>query len=296
MKHKRKSFKKTKSYFFKFIKKRAFLNKLINVFYFTFKRFVKNKLSLRAPALTYFTLMSIVPIFAIFFGIGTFFGLRSFLETELIERFESQKELIEELITFTNNFIMQTKGGIVAIIGALFLFYSLLKLFSNIENTLNLIWKAKKRKIKNRFSLYVSVIFLIPLFIVLFSSIKVYLLKIVSNIQVTTFHENIAVFFLKLSTYVLIWALFAFLFIYIPNTKVKLRFAMLSALFTSIVYQIVQYYYVYFQVGFTKYNAIYGSFAALPLFLIWLQISWYIFLYGATFCSVYQKINIKNKK
>jgi membrane protein len=239
--------------------------------------------------------MSIVPIFAILFAIGKFLGLKTIIEKELIERFDNQKELIGALINFTNNFIEQTKAGAIAIIGVLFLFYSLIKLFSNIESSLNLIFNAEKRKIKNRFSLYVSIIFLISLFFILFSYLKFNLIKF-TEIKTFGFYENMSFFFLKLSTYFLIWVLFAFLFIYIPNIKVKFKAAVLSSFLTSLIYQIVQYYYVYFQVGFTKYNAIYGSFAALPLFLIWLQICWYIFLFGASLSNELQKIFIKNSK
>jgi membrane protein len=256
---------------------------------------VKEKIALRIPALTYFTLMSIVPIFAILFAIGKFFGLKKIIEEELIERFDSQKEMINQLIYFTNNFIEQAQTGAIAIIGILFLFYSLIKLFSHIENSLNLIFDANKRKIKNRFSLYVSNIFLISIFFVLFSYIKFYLIKY-TEIKTFGFYENISIVLLKISTYLLIWILFTFLFIYIPNTKVRFKPAVVSAFLTSIIYQFVQYYYVYFQVGFTKYNAIYGSFAALPLFLIWIQISWYIFLYGACFTYKLQKVFIKKNK
>jgi membrane protein len=98
-------------------------------------------------------------------------------------------------------------------------------------------------------------------------------------------------FLLKFSPYVLIWALFTILYIIMPNTKVNFKAGLLGGVVAGTLYQIAQWAYISFQISAAKYNAIYGSFAALPLFLMWLQISWWIVLFGAELSFANQNVH-----
>ena len=280
------------SFINKLFKKHHFLHNVLKVIYISSVNFLKNKCFLRASSLTYYSLMAIVPFFAFLFGIGKIFGYQKFIENELIERFQEQKELINELVKFANNLLVEAKGGMIAIFGVLFLSWSVIKLFTHIESSLNSIFKAKRRKIKNQFGLYVSLLLIIPTLLVCYSSIKIYLTNFfVKEVIIDTFFERFFYVFMQFVPYIIICALFFFVFVYMPNVKVKFKTAVLAAIISGIVYQFIQYFYVNFQVGFTRYNAIYGSFTALPLFLIWLQVSWLIFLFGAELSSAMQNVN-----
>jgi membrane protein len=99
-------------------------------------------------------------------------------------------------------------------------------------------------------------------------------------------------FLVRMIPYVLTWFMFTALYIFIPNTKVKFKHALISGIVAGTAYQAFQFLYISGQISVTKYNAIYGSFAAIPLFLLWLQISWTICLFGAEL--TYSSQNIKN--
>jgi len=161
-----------------------------------------------------------------------------------------------------------------------------LKVLAHIEDAFNIIWQVNRnRTLIRKFSDYMSILFIGPVLIILSSSATVFV-----TTQVAIIMEKIALlgYFsypiltaLKLIPYALIWALFTFVYLVMPNTKVTLSAGIFAGVVAGTLYQLAQWFYIVFQVGFARYNAIYGSFAALPLFLIWLQISWFIVLFGA---------------
>ncbi|MBN2479070.1 MAG: YihY/virulence factor BrkB family protein, partial [Parachlamydiales bacterium] len=256
--------------------------RFFKIIYFSISNAFKNKCFLRASALTYYSLMAIVPFFALIFGIGQIFGYAKNLESDLLERFHEQQELLSELIRFANNLLKEARGGVIALLGVLFLFISLIKLFSHMEASLNIIWKAKRRKLKNTIGLYLSLLFVIPIFLVLFTSVKVYIFSVFEDkTLIDTFLEKFVYFIFYFSPLILTYAFFSFIYYFLPNANAHFKPALIGAVFSGSLYQIVQFLYVNFQAGFTRYNAIYGSFTAVPLFLIWLQFSWIIFLLGA---------------
>ncbi|NGX63117.1 MAG: hypothetical protein KR126chlam6_00524 [Candidatus Anoxychlamydiales bacterium] len=279
----------------KLSKLKRFYYKSLKVFWISIHHFFKHQITLRASSLTYFSLMAIVPFFALIFAIAKKIGDPKVIEAELLDRFKEQKEIVTKIIEFAQNLIVEAKGGIIALVGIIFLFWSLIKLFSNLESSLNEIWQVKKpRKIKRRLSNYLALMFVIPVFLVVFISLRMYITRLIAK---DILIEFIFRFPLSLVPYVLILSLFTFIYVFMPKVKVKIKYAFFSAILSSAIYQIVQIIYVNFQTGITKFNAIYGSFAALPLFLIWLQISWLIFLYGAEMCFAIQnvdKIKIKD--
>jgi membrane protein len=156
----------------------------------------------------------------------------------------------------------------------------------NIENSFNYIWGVRKaRTIGRKFSDYLSIILICPILLMVASSVTVFV-----STQITQLTERLAflgplssliTFCLKLLPYVALWGLFTFIYVFLPNTKVSLKAGVIAGIAAGTLYQLVQWGYLHFQIGVSKYNAVYGSFAALPLFLIWLQISWLVVLLGA---------------
>lgn len=86
--------------------------------------------------------------------------------------------------------------------------------------------------------------------------------------------------------YVLVWFLFVFLYMFMPTTPVRFKYAIVAGIVAGTVFQIVQWFYIRFQIGVSSYNAIYGGLAALPLLLVWLQLSWSIVLWGTELCYI----------
>ncbi len=275
--------------------KKSFLLKQLRIVILAFHEFNEDKCSLRASALTFFSLLSIVPAAALAFGIAKGFALEKLLEKELFESFEGQEEVIARVITFANSMLEETKGGLISGIGLAVLFYLIIKLLSNIESSFNDIWGVTHpRSIRQKLSDYLSMMFVCPILLVMSSGITVFI-----KTEITLFTHKFALleafspvisFLLMSLPFCVIWVLFTFVYLFMPNTKVRIRSGLLGGIVAGTIYQVVQWAYITFQIGVGKYGAIYGSFAALPLFLVWLQMSWLIVLFGAEISFASQNV------
>ena len=183
-------------------------------------------------------------------------------------------------------------GGFIAGVGLVVLFWSVMKVLGNIENSFNAIWRIKKpRPFVRKFSDYLSMMLIAPVLFVLSSTVTVFLSDSVTGEQTFMQYVGPVINFLAgLIPYLLIFLLFTLLYVIMPNTKVIFRNALYGGIIAGIIFQVIQWVYIYFQVGVSKYGAIYGTFMALPLFLIWLQLSWLIVLLGAEISFAYQNI------
>jgi membrane protein len=276
--------------------KKSFFIKLLRVFLLSIRGFDEDKCQLRASALTFYSLISIVPVAAMAFGIAKGFGFEKLLEKQLLEQLSGQEEVVTRVIDFANSLLANTRGGLMAGVGIVILFWAVIKVLGNIEDSFNDIWGIKEsRTLGRRFSDYLSVMLLCPILIIMASSLTVFI-----TTQVTLITQKVAIlgifsplifFVLKLLPYCLIWILFTFIYVFMPNTKVRFSSGLLAGIIAGTIYQIIQWGYIAFQVGAARYNAIYGSFAALPLFLIWLQLSWLIVLFGAEFAFAHQNVD-----
>ncbi|MFP4447236.1 MAG: YihY/virulence factor BrkB family protein [Bacteroidales bacterium] len=267
--------------------------RLLRILALAVRGFQEDKVSLRASALTVYSLLAVVPVVAMAFGIAKGFGLQSYLEqlkAQLEARFlvniESQQEIIDRIFEFADSFLANTKGGIIAGFGLVILLWSVLKVFSNIESSFNAIWHIKKsRSWVRKFSDYFSLMLIGPIIVIISSSTTVYITTqieaITAEIALLGFISPVITFLVKLIPFVLIWFLFTFLYMFMPNTKVQFRSALIGGIVAGTLFVATQWAYIHFQVGVSRYNAIYGSFAALPLFIIWIQISWLLVLLGA---------------
>lgn len=253
------------------------------VFARSIKGFIKDHCNLHAASLTFFTLLAIVPLAAILFGIAQQIGVQEILREELTERFKEQQDILHEIIQLANNLLKETKGTLIAGFGFLFLFWSVLKLFRHLENALNNIWHVhKKLTVLKRIGNFFLVIISLPLFLLTSAAIKIGINNFLLDYLVFQGYWGIAlIFILKMIPLLLITCLFAFIYYLVPQPIVSKKAALIGGLCAAIGYQILQWIYINFQMGATRLGAIYGSFVALPLFFIWLHFSWQIFLLGA---------------
>jgi membrane protein len=278
---------------------RSFLIKQLRIVLLALRGFAEDKCQLRASALTFYSLLSIVPVLALAFGIAKGFGLEEKLSEQLDrlpERFPVQVEVVDGIRDTANNLLENTKGGVVAGIGVLLLLWTVIKVLGNIEKSFNDIWGVKKpRTFARKLSDYLSLMVICPILFVVSSSATVFIAgqvrAITERIDLLGAVSPLIFAALKLLPYCAIWLLFLAVYIFMPNTKVNFRSGVLAGIVAGTIYQVVQWVYIMFQVGVTKYNAIYGSFAALPLFLVWLQLSWLIVLLGAELSFAYQNVD-----
>jgi membrane protein len=275
---------------------KSFLIKQLRIIILALRGYDEDRCLLRASSLTFYTLLSIVPVAAMFFGVAKGFGFEKRLVKELYDKFPGQEEVLGQIINFSNSLLEQTKGGLIAGIGMLILFWSVLKVLGHIEMALNDIWEIKEQRSWGRkFSDYLSIMLISPILVLMSGSATVFIATQVE--QITRKVALLGVFsplislLLNLMPYVLIWVLFTILYIIMPNTRVNFKAGLLGGVVAGTLYQIAQWAYITFQVGAAKYNAIYGSFAALPLFLMWLQISWWIVLFGAELSFANQNVD-----
>jgi len=275
---------------------KSFLLKQLRIIILAFRGFAEDKCYLRASALTFYSLLSVVPAAALAFGVAKGFGLQKLLEKELIENLKGQEEVVNQIINFANSMLDETRGGLIAGIGVVLLFWLIIKLLGNIEESFNDIWGIKHARTYGRkLSDYLSVMLICPVLLILSGSITVFITtqieQITQKIDMLGPISPLISLLLKSIPLCVIWLLFTFVYIFMPNTKVRFRAGLLGGIIAGVTYQIVQWGYITFQIGVSKYGAIYGSFAALPLFLFWLQISWLIVLFGAEISFAFQNVD-----
>ncbi|HVN70661.1 MAG TPA: YihY/virulence factor BrkB family protein [Desulfomonilia bacterium] len=264
----------------------------LRVLSITFRKYTADECALRSSALTFFTLMSIVPIAAVAFAIAKGFGFQKLLEQRLMQDMAEHQELVVYVMEFSRRLLETTKGGLLAGAGIIVLLWSVINVLGNIEQSLNNIWGVtRQRPLGRKFSDYLSIMLIAPILMIMSGSATLMVITHLNNITVSLgpgIFTFIITSLIKLIPYCPIWLLLAFLYIFIPNTQVSLSSGFVAGLVAGTVFVIVEKIYIFFQVGVAHYNAIYGSFAALPLFLVMLQISWFVVLFGAELSYAYQ--------
>lgn len=235
---------------------------------------------LRASALTYTTLLSIVPLLALMVSVLKGFGVQNVLEPLILKNLAvGSVEVVSNIFRYIEN----THFGRLGTLGLIFLILAVLALLSNIEKSFNHIWRVKEtRSLLRRFSDYFSVVLLSPLFILAAVSMSSSLQSqtLVQHLLETAVIGEVVLLLFKLLPFLAMWAAFVFLYLFMPNTRVRFVSALIGGVFGGTLWQLVQWGYVHFQVGVAKYNAIYGTMAALPIFIVWLYVSWVIVLLG----------------
>jgi membrane protein len=274
---------------------RHFFIRQLRIYLLAFKGFYEDKCQLRASALTFYSVLSVVPVLAMAFGIAKGFGLGEKLQNELVANLSGQKEVLDFLMEFANKMLQNTEGSLIAGLGFVILFWSVIKMLSNIEESFNDVWRIKKSRTWGRkFSDYTAIMIFAPILLIGSSAATVVIKTMIKEFtQGSTLLESVGPylsFLINLAPFFLVWILFTLLYTLMPNTHVKFKSGLLAGIIAGTIYQIFQVLYIEFQGMVTTYNAVYGSFAALPLFLMWLQLSWLIVLLGAEISFAEQNV------
>jgi membrane protein len=277
-------------------KGKTFVIKQLRIIMIAAKGFSNDKVQLRASALTYYSLLSVIPVAAIAFAIAKGFGLDQNLEEMITKEFASHKEVLNWLLQSARSALDQTRGGYLAGVGMVILFWSVMSLLNHIENSFNHIWQIRSsRPWYRKFTDYLTIMLIAPVFIILSGSITVfvstYLTEFILKAAILEYFKPLITLLVKIAPYFLTWVALTVLFMIMPNTKVKFFPAMISGIIAGTAVQILQWVYIDLQFGITKLSAIYGSFAAIPLFILWLQYTWLIILLGAELAFANQNIS-----
>ena len=240
----------------------------------------------RSAALTFYTLMSLVPVVALVFAVVKGFGLAEGLEQNLYEVLPQSPEVIDYVVGFAQKALARTQGGWVALVGVLTLFWAVIKVFGSIEDAFNNIWEVRStRSAARKYGDYIAVVVVAPILWVISSSMGNYAAEIL-GVAGSPALEVLS----RAGSLVVAWVMFTFIYVVLPSTKVRFTAALTAGVVAGTAFVLFQCGYVYLQRWMTSYNAIYGSFAALPLFLLWMQISWEILLLGGELSFAYQNV------
>ena len=253
----------------------------LQVAYLSLRNFFGRSLSFQASALTFITILGLVPALAISFSLAKGLGFADSMRALLINEYtEGQHQVMEYILSYVD----RTNVGALGIVGLALLVTSLVLALSNAENAFNRIWDVKHtRTIFRKFTDYLSVLVICPLLIVAGTGIWAGMAsnEVVQWLTNQAVIGEVASMGLRLGPLLMLALGFIFMYMFLPNTRVPLVSALIAGVVASAMWWGVQSVYIQFQVGVAKYNAIYGGFASLPLFLVWLHVSWTVVLYGA---------------
>ena len=255
------------------------------------ERFTTKRIIDSAAALTYSTLLAIVPILAVVFAIARGFGFNKYIEEWFRGVLSSQPQAADTIVGFVNSYLIHTQSGIILGIGLVFMLWTVTILIRNIELAFNRIWQVKKpRSFFRTVTDYMGMFILAPIIIVVTSGVSIFVVSFANETEGFELLAPMVRRLWDLTPYVLMSAVFIALYVFMPNTKVKLRCAIGPGILAGVAMQGLQLFYIHSQIWVSSYNAIYGSFAALPLFMLWVQISWNICLFGAELCYTSQNM------
>ena len=268
------------------------MRKIYHKLYLTIRFFTEKRVMTQASALTYSTLLAIVPMLAVVFAIARGFGYNKYIEIWFREVLSSQPQVAEVIVSFVNSYLVHTKSGIFLGVGLIFMLYTVLMLVNNVEETFNQIWQVNNsRPILRSFANYLAMFFLFPIIIVVSTGLSVFMETVAGKMDDFVILEPIVHKLFSFFPFILMSLLFIALYVFMPNTKVRISCAIIPGILAGLAMHLLQIAYIHSQIWVTGYNAIYGSFAALPLFMLWIQISWTICLFGAQLTYTNQNLN-----
>ena len=268
--------------------RRAVAN-VVKVVVIAVRTFLDDKVMTKAAALTYSTLFAIVPILALIFAVARGFGFENIVTSLLQNGIIGENESLNAVMQFIDGYMQYVSSGAFIGIGLLFLLFSVYSLADGIEGNLNAIWHVKQsRGMGRKITDYFSLILLIPIGIICLSGLSVLASSILSRMQGFQLLGGFVQFLVFALPYLVAGLIFTGFYIFMPNTKVKFKYAVIPGFIAGCLFQVLQKLYFSGQLALSSYNQIYGGFAALPLFLFWLNISWSIILFGCQLAYVSQ--------
>lgn len=263
------------------------ITKVLNL---SIRSFMSTDLQVRAAALTYNTVLAIVPMLALVFAIGRGFGFQNLMQAQLLNYFPGQRTAITTALQFAERYTAQSSEGLFVGIGIIFLLWTLISLLGNVEAAFNKIWSIRSgRTIWRKMTDYLAILLVLPILMICGSGLSIFMSTIAHMPLLDSITPAIELLLDGLS-YVFTWLFFTGVYMLIPNTKVKFKNALVAGVMAGFAFQVLQWLFVSGQIYVSKYNAIYGSFSFLPLLLIWLQLVWLITLAGALVCYSSQNV------
>lgn len=267
----------------------------IKVINLSTRSFLNGDLQTKACSLAFRTLLAIVPALALVCAIGRGFGLQQVLMDQLISHLPSQAQLLRTAFSFVDSYLDQASGGLFVGVGILFLFWTLISLLRNIELTFNNIWQVPKgRSIWRMVTDYLAILIVLPVLLACSSGISIFMSTSLSRLLPFSFMQPAIEVLFDFVGLLITWLFFAGTYMLIPNTKVRFRNAIIPGILVGTSVQVLQWLFLSGQLYVAKYNAIYGSFSFLPLFLIWMQLVWLFTLIGGVLCYAMQNISDYN--
>lgn len=264
---------------------------LIKTLNLSIASFLDKGIQSRAAALTYKTLLAIVPLLALIFAIGRGFGFQNIIESQFMSYFPAQQNVVETALTMVDSYLKQSSEGWFLGIGIVMLLWTLISLLMNVEQAFNMVWGIKRgRGIWRKISDYTAIFMILPILMICSSGLSIFVSSVLQNALQGEFLTPAIMFGLKVAKYVFTWLLFAGVYMLIPNTKVKFKNALIAGVLAGSAFILLQWMFMSGQVSVSKYNAVYGSFAFIPLLLIWIHFSWVVCLAGAIICYSSQNI------
>ena len=263
---------------------------ILKVMVLTIRRFSRDNVTSKASALTYSTIMAVVPVFAVVFAIGRGFGYNKMLEMQIRKYFGNS-----DSIDFVNSYLEHTRNGMFLGFGIILLLWTVLNLTNNIEHMFNNIWQVnKERSMFRTFTDYCSLLLLMPLLVIVMGGLSIFATTVMKTLPDFLLLGPVLRFTFEAMPFLLSGTIVSVLYMFMPNTKVKFRYAVIPGFLAGAVLQILQYIYIDSQIWVSSYNAIYGSFAAIPLFMLMAQFSWTICLFGAEMNYAAQNLQYYN--
>ncbi|MEA4863747.1 MAG: YihY/virulence factor BrkB family protein [Victivallaceae bacterium] len=245
-----------------------------------------------ASALTYYSMFAMVPIMALGIAIAGGFGLESNLRRYVTQQLANNPGVADYLLGFADRMLENTRMGLVAGVGVVLLLFAVIKMIGNIENAFNFVYGVhRSRPLLQKVGYYLSLLLICPVVVVVAGSATALVTSVVNNLARRFELLPLAAFGLKMIPFVLVWLLLALLYKFLPYTKVRFKPALAGAVVAGTLYQFLQMGFISLQYSLSKYNAVYGSFSAVPLFMIYLQFSWLIVLFGIQITFVCQNID-----
>ena len=276
---------------------RSTLLQYLRMFILAIRGFASDACSLRASALVFYTIMSIVPVVAMGFGIAKGFGMDEALRIQIKESLKEHQAVLDKVLEFSNKLLENSQGGLIAGVGVAVLLWTVIKVFGNIEKSFNHIWGVERpRTLLRKSTDYLFMMVVCPILLVMSNSITVTLQTHANEIQVRLNEAGMGILapiifvLMTLVPLVLMSSVFGLMYVVMPNTKVKIKSGIVAGIVAGALFQIMLVILFRFQVGVSRYSTVYGSFAALPLFLIFLQLAWLVVLFGAELSFAHQNV------
>ena len=277
-------------------KARARIVKYMKVLLITIKTFSAEKIGFQAVALSFFSTMSVVPFIAIVFAVTGGLGLADKLKEFLYAYFNNSQQVIDTVLGFAQNIIDTAQSSALGLVSALMFVFIVIWMMLNVERVFNNVWRVQKsRNILKRLSIIVAMLLVAPFVVLVFFGGTIVYSHALSYLGLDV--EGFGVF-----KSILTWALFAVIatltfsamYKFIPNAEVKYKEALRAAVVSGIAFSVMQYTYLETQVFVTRLSSIFGAFAAVPLFMVWINIGWFIILIGAELSYAFQHVDSYN--